>query len=91
VSEGSKSSPMTLVLVVLMVVGFVTTNYMVMTAIDSRLDEISSKIDVKSSSITQRLQALELLLKRMAAVKPAPAPAPKVEAAPAAPAPTPPK
>ena len=90
-SEGSKSSPMTLVLVVLMVVGFVTTNYMVMTAIDSRLDEISSKIDVKSSSITQRLQALELLLKRKAAVKPAPAPAPKVEAAPAAPAPTPPK
>jgi hypothetical protein len=82
---------MTLVLVVLMVVGFVTTNYMVMTAIDSRLDEISSKIDVKSSSITQRLQALEILVNRKAAVMPAAAPAPKVEAAPAAPAPTPPK
>jgi len=77
---------MTLVVVVLMVVGFVTTNYMVMTAIDSRLDEISSKIDVKSDTITQRLQALELVVKRKAA-KPAPAPAPKVEAAPAAPAP----
>lgn len=84
--------PWSVILIVLMIIGFAVTNWIVVKAWDSRFDEVNAKIDSVSSDLSKGLMAIQHdrgARERVAASAPAPAPAPADADAAAAAAPTP--